>query len=171
MDTVLVAAIITALPAVLVWLTARPWVSARVQRVEYQQKRLALVNSLLNDHKDLLSLAEVEALRKEVPLIARAVLVSSDRLDQERVLAWKRRVWWRRLLAVPRPESAVEWIAVFAFYVYAAGGVAYLVLVPFVGTTEPPWTAVVLTVYCLSCFVVSAAAKSWHVRNSAGLAE
>ena len=101
-----VAAIISALSALLVSLARRSGLSARVREVEQYDKRPAVLTSLLASHRDAFCSDEIQAIKRDVKFIGRKMLTSSPRLEEERIALWKLRVWWKRLLAVPRPESA-----------------------------------------------------------------
>lgn len=163
-----VCTIVLSMPAVVALLTARPWLSIRIRTMDYHNKRLAVVASLLASHRGTLEPGEVTALENEVKFIGREVVASSLRFEHDRVLAWHRQGWQKRFFTVPRPESVADWVATALFYLYAFLGLAYIVLflpVSFMNPQEFPSGLVILA--CAVSLGTSALCRHWCLWNAA----
>ena len=136
--------IVSAAPVLLALLTARPWLAARIRKMEYYERRLALVGAILTDHRGAVGPREITGLQNEVKFIADEVLGSSLRFEQDRVLNWNRQKLWRRFLTLPRPESAAGYVSAVLFFLYLGIGIMYIVLL---------WPASILNPQNISPFV------------------
>lgn len=157
-------AAVTIVPSVLASLSARPWLSARIRVIEYLQKRLDLVSSVLANHRNVLERKQIIALENEIKSITNELLVSSLRSQRDRFLAWDRQVWLKRILTLPRPQSVLDWISGAIFYLYLVGSIMYLLfaILPLNYDEEFP-TELTLSM-SLIIFSISVLARQWNLR-------
>ena len=163
-NAMFILAIVSAVPALVALLTARPWLAARIRKMEYHERRLALIGAILADHRSAFGPDEIAALQNEVKFIAGEVLGSSLRFEQDRVLNWNGQKLWRRFLTVPRPESAGDWISAVTFYFYLGMGIMYIVLMWPLSLLNPqelsPFFVLTATI---AGFGIAALARRWNL--------
>ena len=94
----------------------------------YFQKRLSLINSMLQDNRSSLPNEHVTALEAEIQFISGDLISSSPRFEADRVLDWKNQRIWKRFLTVPEPTSVAGWVANAIFYLYSLAVPLYLLL-------------------------------------------
>ena len=168
MSSPLVPAILALLPAIVALISARPWLTARNKRMEYFERRLTLVKSMLADHRDRLEPNQIAAIESEVKFIANDMIASSDRSEEKRILRWSHQAIWKKLFTLPRPQSLTNWIANALFYLYLVCGIFYLVVML-------PWVLVqgqkieellqleVVIWGIIGSFVICALARKWSL--------
>ena len=167
-DPTIIAAIITIIPAVLCFLAAKPWLRARVRAMEYLQRRLALVSSILSAHRNILTPDQVVAMEGEINLITSKLLTSSIQAETDRILGWNRQVWWRRFLTLPKPVSVIDWITVLTFYLYLGFAVVYFSIywpIAFL-RPEPAIPNLALLLTSILCIGMCAVARNWRLRTA-----
>ncbi len=132
---------------------ARIGLPGRTLRMTYVDRRIRVVSTLLNEHRDKLAPDEIEELEKELSFIVDELLATSGRTEADRVRDWKRQRALKRLFLLPRPHSPTAWIVSTLTYVYLASALANGVRVLYFLGQDP--TNMEQRVYGLIWFAVS----------------
>lgn len=145
--------ILTPLVGVGTFLVSQLGLSRRIRTTEYYQKRLALITSILTEHRNMIEPETVSALEGEIGSLATLVLNSSAHIEEDPFLDWKHRRKWKRFLSLPKPVSVGAWFPTVCFYIYLVLGVILLILTPIYYLYNSGWGTLIPAVFC---FVLSA---------------
>lgn len=105
---------------------ARVGLPGVVLRMNYMDRRLKIVSTLLQEHRDRLSSREIIELEKEVSYIIDEILGTSDSIKIKQMSDWNRQSALRRFFLLPRPRSVMGWVLTLFSYMYLFGAGIYL---------------------------------------------
>ncbi len=108
---------------------ARIGLPGTMLRLNYVDKRLKVVSSLLNQHKSSIPSADVRELEMEINYIVQEILVSSDRLKIAQLADWQQQRILKRLFILPRPRSVIGWALTLFAYTYLLLALIYIPIV------------------------------------------
>ena len=103
---------------------ARVGLPGRTWRMTYLDRRIRVMSTLLNEHRDTLAPDEIEELEKELSFVVDELLATSGRTEADRARDWRRQPALKRLFLLPRPHSPTAWIVTTLTYVYLASAIA-----------------------------------------------
>lgn len=112
--------------AVLTVVAARVGLPGRALAMNYLEKRLNVVSTLLVGHENRLSPYEIKELEDEVRSIAGEIAQTTDSNKGDWITRWNQQRLWKRLFVLPRPRSLLARALTYTAYIYLATSILYV---------------------------------------------